>query len=115
MNIIYSLILTLIIELTISFALGIKKCDLLRILIINILTNVPLNILVSLLNNYIDYNIIYYVMVPLLEIVVVFIESNYYKKLDNTVISNLKLSILLNSFSYGYGIILTLLLSIHFV
>ena len=37
MNIIYSLILTLIIELTISFALGIKKCDLLRILIINIL------------------------------------------------------------------------------
>ena len=54
-------------------------------------------------------------MVPLLEIVVVFIESYYYKKLDNTVISNLKLSILLNSFSYGYGIILTLLLSIHFV
>ena len=47
-SILQSLLLTLLIELTISLVLGIRGKDLLKITIINILTNVPLNILAKI-------------------------------------------------------------------
>ena len=104
-SIILSLVLTLIIELTISLVLGIRGKDILRIIFINVLTNVPLNIIVNLLYMRFDPNIIFYFVVPILEIFVFIIEGKYFKKLDNSMINPYKLSILLNAFSYGYSFV----------
>ena len=101
-NIILSLLLTLLIELTISIVLGIKGKDLLRITFINILTNVTLNIIVSLLYLVMNNYIVFYIIVPILEIFVFLIEGTYFKKLNKSIISPYKLSLLLNGFSYGY-------------
>ncbi|MBR2603850.1 MAG: hypothetical protein IKE10_02400 [Bacilli bacterium] len=101
-NIIQSLILTLLIELTISIVLGIKGKDLLRITFINIVTNVTLNIIVSLLYLVINNYVVFYIIVPILEIFVFLIEGTYFKKLNKSIISPYKLSLLLNGFSYGY-------------
>ena len=101
-SILLSLVLTLIIELTISLVLGIRGKDLLRITFINILTNVPLNIIVLLLYKVMNVNIVFYVIVPILEVFIILIEGTYFKKLNKSIISPYKLSILLNGFSYGY-------------
>ena len=101
-NIIQSLILTLLIELTISIVLGIRGKDLLRITFINIITNVTLNIIVSLLYLVMNNYIVFYIIVPILEIFVFLIEGTYFKKLNKSIISPYKLSLLLNGFSYGY-------------
>ena len=101
-NIILSLILTLILELSISLILGIRGKDLLKIAFINVLTNVPLNIVTNLLNLVIDEDIVFYVIIPLLEVLVVIIEGNYFKKLKNSILSPFKLALFLNILSYGY-------------
>lgn len=104
-KIILSLVLTLIIELTISLVLGIRGKDILRIIFINVMTNVPLNIIVNLLYMRFDPNIIFYCIVPILEIFVFIIEGKYFKKLNNSIINPYKLSFLLNIFSYGYSFV----------
>lgn len=104
-SILFSLILTLIIELTISIVIGIRGKDLIKIMIINIITNVLLNIFVIHLYNHFDNKIVYYFVVPVLEIVVFSIEGKLFKKLDNNVIGPYKLSLLLNGSSYGFGLI----------
>ena len=111
-KILISLGLTLLIELTISIVLGIRGKDLLRITIINILTNVPLNIIVLLLYKVINIHIVFFLIVPLLEILVVLIEGTYFKKLNKSIISPYKLAILLNAFSYGYSFVYLLLIKI---
>lgn len=108
-SILTSLVLTLLIELTIAIVLGIRGKDLLRITFINILTNVTLNIIVSLLYLVMNNNIVFYVIVPIFEILVFYIEGTYFKKLDNSIISPYKLSILLNGFSYGYSFVYLLI------
>ena len=101
-KIILSLILTLLIELTISILLGIRGKDILKITLINLLTNVPLNIIVLILYSFMNDNIVFYLIVPLLEIIVFLIEGTYFKKLRESIISPYRLSLLLNGFSYGY-------------
>lgn len=101
-KIILSLILTLLIELTISIVLGIRGKDILKITLINLLTNVPLNIIVLILYSFMNDNIVFYLIVPLLEIIVFLIEGTYFKKLRESIISPYRLSLLLNGFSYGY-------------
>ncbi|MBR4830868.1 MAG: hypothetical protein IKZ96_03795 [Bacilli bacterium] len=108
-SILQSLLLTLLIELFISLVLGIRGKDLLRITLINILTNVPLNILVSLLYTVIDNNIVFYVIVPVLEVLIVLIEGTYFKKLNKSIIGPYKLSLLLNGFSYSFCFVCLLL------
>ena len=104
-KILLSLFLTLLIELTIAIVLGIRNKYLLRITFINILTNVPLNIIVLLLYSVIDNNIVFFGIVPILELIVFTVEGIYFKRLNNSIISPYKLSILLNGFSYGYSFI----------
>ena len=111
-NILLALILTLLIELSISIVLGIRNKDLVRITIINILTNVPLNILIYLINGYINHFILNIVLIPIFEVIVILVEGMYYKKLNNSVIGKYKLSLLLNSLSYGCGILMTILFKI---
>ena len=104
--------MTLIIELTIAYILGIRKDDLKKIAFINIMTNVPLNILVNILLRRIISNYYLLFIIIILEIIVVIIEGNYFKKLNNSIIGVYKLSILLNVFSYSYGLVYKLLMSI---
>ena len=108
-NIIISLALSLLIELTISIVLGIRGKDLLRITFINVLTNVPLNIIVLLLYKVFSFNIVFYLIVPILEILVFLIEGTYFKKLNKSIISPYKLAFLLNIFSYGYSFVYLIL------
>lgn len=108
-SILQSLILTLLIELTISLVLGIRGKDLLKITIINILTNVPLNILVNLLYPVMNNNIVFYVIVPVLEVLIVFIEGTFFKKLNKSIIGPYKLSLLLNGFSYSFNFVCLML------
>ncbi len=108
-KIILSLILTLLIELTIALVLGIKGKDLLRITFINILTNVTLNIIVCLLYLVLNYKLVFYLIVSILEIFVFLIEGTYFKKLNKSIISPYKLSLLLNGFSYGYSFVYLLI------
>ena len=108
-NILESLLLTLLIELIISLVLGIRGKDLLRITLINILTNVPLNIIVSILYIYMNNNIVFYVIVPILEVFIVFVEGLYFKKLNKNIIGPYKLSLLLNEFSYSFSLVYVIL------
>lgn len=108
-SILQSLILTLLIELTISLVLGIRGKDLLKITIINILTNVPLNILVSLLYPLMNNNIVFYVIIPVLEVFIVLIEGLFFKKLNKSIIGPFKLSLLLNGFSYSFSFVCLIL------
>ena len=85
-NILISLFLTLLIELSISLLLDIKGNDLVKITIINISTNVPL-----------------------FEIIIIIIEGTYFKKLKNSILTPYKLSLLLNGFSYGYSFVYLLI------
>lgn len=101
-RILQSLILTLVIELTIALVLGIRGKDILKITLINVLTNVPLNIIVLILYSFMNNNIVFYLIVPVLEIIVFLIEGTYFKKLRRSIISPYRLSLLLNGFSYGY-------------
>ena len=108
-SILESLLLTLLIELIISLVLGIRGKDLLKITLINILTNVPLNILVSILYIYMNNTIVFYVIVPILEVFIVLIEGTYFKKLNKSIIGPYKLSILLNGFSYSFSLVYVIL------
>ena len=108
-NILISLFLTLLIELSISLLLDIKGNDLVKITIINISTNVPLNIIILLLYKVIDYKIVFYLIVPIFEIIIIIIEGTYFKKLKNSILTPYKLSLLLNGFSYGYSFVYLLI------
>ncbi|MBR4350823.1 MAG: hypothetical protein IKP98_01205 [Bacilli bacterium] len=108
-SILESLLLTLLIELIISLVLGIRGKDLLKITLINILTNVPLNIIVSILYNYMNNTIVFYGIVPILEVFIVLIEGTYFKKLNKSIIGPYKLSLLLNGFSYSFSLVYVIL------
>ena len=108
-SILRSLILTLIIELVIAIVLGIKGKDLLKITFINILTNVPLNIITLLLYSVINEKLVFYLIVPIIEVFIVLIEGKHFKRLDKSIINPYKLSLLLNGFSYGFCFICIIL------
>jgi hypothetical protein len=95
-----------------AFVLGIRNKDLLKITIINVLTNVPLNIIVSLLYLVLDNNIVFYLIVPILEVFVFLIEGTYFKRLKNSIIGPYKLSLFINIFSYGYSFVYLIINSI---
>lgn len=108
-SILFCLTITLVIELTLALVLGIRGKDLLRVTLINVLTNVPLNIIVTLLYRVLDNNLVFYLIVPIFEIGIILIEGAYYKKLNNSIIGPYKLSLLLNGFSYSFSIICVIL------
>ena len=111
-TIITNLILTIIIEVTTSVVLGINKKDILKIVSVNTLTNVPLNVIVNIILKPICTDFLLWTIILLLEVIVVLIEGKLYKKLNDTIIGEYRLSILLNSLSFSYVIVYILLLRI---
>ena len=102
-----SLILTLIIELTISYIIGIrKKNDIEIIVLVNILTN-PIVVFISNISNQMLDISIYYIIVIFLEICAFFIEAQIFKKLLNfQKISAIKISLINNIASYSIGVLI---------
>lgn len=107
-SLIISLILTLIIETSISFIIGVrKKEDLKVVLCVNILTNpvvVYIANCVKLLNN----NLIYNIIVIIMEVIVIVVEFILYKKyLEYKGKTPLLISSVNNILSFSLGIIIS--------
>lgn len=99
--------ITIIIETLLAYILKIReKEDLLNIIIINFITNVALNIFIiisSILFNKLIINII------LLEILIIVVEGIFYKKkLSYKKINPFLISLILNTVSYLFSIIIKL-------
>lgn len=111
LQILISLIITIIFELLSSFIIGIrKKKDYLNIILVNFLTNPLLNGIVLFVNIY--YGILYRnIVLYILEILVVIIEGLIYKKyLIFKKINPYLVSFILNISSYGLGLLVNKLI-----
>ena len=107
-SLIVSLLLTIIIEISISFIIGIReKEDLKVVFFFYVLTNpvvVYIANCVKLLNNNVIYNIIVFIM----EVLVIIVEFSIYKKfLDYKKKSPLLISSINNIISFSLGIIIS--------
>ena len=106
-NLIISLILTIIIELGISLILGIrKKCDIYVVILVNICTN-PIVVYIANCLKLLNNNMVYNIVIVILEIMVVIVEFELYKRYLKTYKkSPLALSIINNTLSFGIGLII---------
>ena len=100
------LILTISLELLLSFILGLRKKDLIYVILVNILTNPILNALSILI--YIEYCYKYFIIsIILLEIIAFIVEGLIYKTvLSHRKINSILLSFILNLFSFGIGLLI---------
>ncbi len=100
---IYCLILTIIIEFSSAFIIGLRKKDIINVLLVNILTNPVLNAIhpLFLFNFGKNAQIISLIV---LEILVVIVEGFIYSKvLDYKKIKGYKLSFICNFLSFAIG------------
>ena len=107
----FFLIGTLLIEVTLALALGVRGWDdIEKVILINILTNPVLVTILFLINRMrVDVKAIFFIQLGL-EVVVVILEGMYYKrKLQKERMNPFLLSMALNSVSYGAGLALSLL------
>lgn len=107
-SLIVSLLLTIIIEISISFIIGIREKEDFKVVFwTNVLTNpvvVYIANCVKLLNNNVIYNIIVFIM----EVLVIIVEFSIYKKfLDYKKKSPLLISSINNIISFSLGIIIS--------
>ena len=106
----FCLIGTLLIEVTLALALGVRGWDdIEKVILINILTNPVLVTILFLLNRMrVDVKAIFFIQLGL-EVVVVILEGMYYKrKLQKERMNPFLLSMVLNAVSYGAGLALSL-------
>lgn len=108
-SLIVSLALTLIIELTVSIILGIRKKDDIKVVILaNVFTN-PIVVYISNCVLYFRFYYIYFLVVAILEIFALVAEFIIYKKyLSFNKISALNISLINNVISFGTGVIISL-------
>ena len=106
-SLIKSLILTLIIELIVSILLGIRSKENIKVVVCaNICTN-PVVVYVSNCVYMLNNDILYFVVVAILELLAVFVEFILYKNFLNfDKISPLIISLVCNVISFGIGVII---------
>lgn len=111
-SLIISLFLTIIIELSISLILGIrKKNDIYIVILVNICTNPVVVCIANFLMIIGSNRLIYNIIVIIMEIVVIFVEYIMYKKyLKDYKKSPFLLSLINNSTSYLTGVIINFFL-----
>ena len=104
-----SLSLTIIIELLLALLIGIrKKSDILNIIIVNCITNPVLNYIMMVIVCLCSTSTIIYLFLFFFEIIVMYVEYNFYRnKLKFREINLLLLSIILNFSSVVLGFIIT--------
>ena len=95
-----SLLLTIIIELCVAICLNITEARYLKRIIYGIVYS---------LSSVFSYSILYYLIVPILEVVVFIVEGYYYKKTIQPKINPFLISFILNIASYGCSLIYTIL------
>ena len=96
------LFLTIILELSLSLILGLRKKDLIYVILVNIITNPVLNSTLALV--YIKYHTHIIITLIILEILAFLIEGLIYKKVLNyKKINPILLSLFLNMFSFIVG------------
>ena len=101
--ILYSLIITLVIECLIGLILGFRKKDLLNIFLVNVLTNPLLNATIGSVNYYFGLRVRTIVLI-ILEIIVVIVEGFIYQKyFERRKINPYIVSLILNIASFGLG------------
>lgn len=109
LQMIINLILTIVIELFISLLLGVrKKIDIINIIFINCITNIILNYLINIISYFLYPNMfmIYFILV-ILELIIIIVEYIFYKRnLEYNKINPLILSIILNTLSFGIGLLI---------
>ena len=110
-NLIISLLLTIIIELTVSILLGIKSTNDIKLVVaVNMCTN-PVVVFIANYLLYLNSNTIYNIGVAILEIIAVIVEYILYKLfLQNSKKSPLILSIVNNVISFSTGVIISFLI-----
>ena len=104
LRLIMALALTIVIENTVLFIVGVKeKDDFILMTLINVITNIPANILYQL---NLQYNIINkYICMAVLEVAVVAVERLYLKKYMKTEMNPLHTALIVNAASFAGGII----------
>lgn len=105
-----ALIATILIELTLSFILGVRKKDLFTVILVNIVTN-PIVVTIPLYIN-LEFGIISRrIVLIIFEILTVVVEGFIYKKMfDYKKINPYILSLILNVTSYVLGLLLNSLI-----
>ena len=107
------LLMTILIETIVAYLLKIKdKDELLNIALINIITNSILTLIIQAYVYYLGFdhiNILKYIIIPILEIVIVYVESILFKKYLKEDRNYLKISFILNMSSFVGGMLWELL------
>lgn len=105
-----SLVLTLIIELSISWILGIRnRNNIIVVICVNICTN-PVVVYIANCMLYFEIEV-YNLIIMIMELLVVIVEYQMYKKyLTNYQKSPFILSIVNNAISYGLGVLINIIL-----
>lgn len=100
------LFLTIILELVLSLILGLRKKDLIYVILVNVLTNPLLNSLCTLV--YVKYFYKGFIIsIVILEILAFLVEGLIYKKVLNyKKINPILLSLILNLFSFIVGLVI---------
>lgn len=105
-----SLFITVVIEVSVSILVGISSIkDLKKIILINCITNLLLNFIIYNLDNYLEFNLLFFLIIPVLEVIVFLVEGFYLKRIDYKKYNSFVLSLILNICSYGCGFICTLI------
>ena len=103
------LIATIIIESIVAYLLKIRnKDELINIALINIITNTILTLIIQIYVYYFGFdtiNILKFIIIPILEIIIIIIESKLFKKYLKEDRNYLKISFILNMSSFIGGII----------
>lgn len=108
-NILVSYLLTCLIELITLIIIKVKDKKILNYsIIVNLLTNVPLNLFIV---NFNFKDIIqYFIIVIILELVIILIEGLLYYILLKDIKKSLKYSVILNVTSYIIGLVISIIL-----
>ncbi len=109
-SVITSYLLTCVIELLVLLILKEKnKKILFGSLVINLITNVPLNLFIN--NYHFETLLNYFVLIIGLELLIITIEGLLYYLIDRNINKSIKYAITLNVTSYLIGLILSLLIN----
>ena len=95
------LILTILIEGFVAYLIGIRKDALKYVCLVNVVTNLTLNVLIALITSYSNIN--YYLLCAILEIAVIYTEYLFFRRYG--IKKPFYTSVLLNLSSIGGGII----------
>lgn len=111
-SLVISLILTIIIEILVSYICGVRKKESFKLLIlVNIYTN-PIVVFIANIVQFLNDIVIFSFAIFILEVWAVIMEGLIYRKYLKEKINPVNLSIICNVCSFGFGVILLYIRSV---